>query len=45
MADTRFPCAGLADVDLLPDKNFGAAGLVKADGMGHGNNSLGLGTH
>jgi hypothetical protein len=36
VANTRFTRSRLADVDLLPDKNLGAAGLVKTDGMRHG---------
>ena len=36
MADAGLAGAGLAEIDLLPDQNFGAAGFVKADGMRHG---------
>ena len=43
VADARLACPGLADIDLFPDQDFGTAGLVKADGVRHGNNSLGMG--
>ena len=36
VADTGFAGTGLAELDLLPDQNFGAAGFVEADGMRHG---------
>jgi hypothetical protein len=36
MAYLRFAWAGLADIDFLPDQDFGAAGFVKTDGMRHG---------
>ena len=36
VADARLPRPGLADLDLFPDQNFGAAGFVKADGVRHG---------
>ena len=36
VADARLARAGLADLDFLPDQNFGTAGLVKTDGVRHG---------
>jgi hypothetical protein len=36
VADPRFPRPGLANLDFLPDQNFGTAGLMKADGVRHG---------
>ncbi len=30
------PGPGLAELDFLPDQNFGTAGFVKADGVRHG---------
>ena len=35
MADTRLARTGLADLNFLPDQNFGTAGLVVANGMRH----------
>ena len=35
MADARLARTGLADLNFLPDQNFGTAGLVVANGMRH----------
>ena len=36
VADARLSAARLAQLDLLPNKNLGPAGLMKADGVRHG---------
>src|SRR6202000_2849364 len=36
VANARLARTGLAELDLLPDQNFGTTGLVKADRMRHG---------
>jgi hypothetical protein len=36
MAHARLVRAGIADGDLLPFQDVGAAGLVEANGVGHG---------
>ena len=35
MADARFTGSGLAKLDFLPNQNFGAAGFMEANGVGH----------
>ena len=40
VADARLARAGLADLHLVPLQDFGAAGLVEANGMGHGGSPL-----
>jgi hypothetical protein len=36
VADARLARTGFSDLDFLPDQNFGPAGFVEADGVGHG---------
>jgi hypothetical protein len=36
MAHARLVRTGIADGDLFPFQNLGTAGLVEADGVGHG---------
>jgi hypothetical protein len=36
MPDARLSGPGLAELNFLPDQNFGSTGFMKADGVRHG---------